>query len=666
MDKQFDRRTFLGASALVLCLPSKLVASEPSNEMVLRFAACSDVHYDRTHNDQSAEHVRFNAALKTMNEYSASQPYNKFDALVVAGDFSNHGVVEEIGAFKKTMDDNLASATRRVLCMGNHEFYGGNRELWEKTFETPANRRQEINGYQFITVAPEKGTCNENDYLYAREWLENEIKAAIAADPTKPVFLVQHYHVYHTVFGSYDLPGDFHAGVKDFADILEKYPQIVHISGHSHYPSVEPRSVWQGKFTAIGTGSLSYFGLELYETRRQMQIPNNADFRLCGTFLIFEIYKDNTIRVRLYDTISGSFLDQEYLIVDPLNVDKYVYTDRRYDFAKVPVWGAAPKVETVELAPNGIAVKFTQANDNDCLLYYRVVAEEERDGNWIEKKTSYVWSDFFMKERQETLELDVVGLTPGMKHRVKIYGVGAFQKETEEPLVHEFRTPDDGGVDKKAAKPEADFLDVSFEADQKSLVVKPDPAVPQSFVKRFKEPKIEVDENGNAYALFNGVDESLQFPFERLRGKIAEISLGVKFQLDLSKKKDKTTISIFGSTESGGIGLEYIPDKKALFARLWLNHKYQDLSVPFDSNELATVYLTWNQDEFAFYLDGKKVASSKLNGAFRFTRDKLAQAFCLGGDVCPNFATRWFFPGKIYGARVYSWGLTSEQVQNLS
>ena len=665
MDKKIDRRTFLGASALVLCLPSRLFAEEIARDVVLRFVALSDVHYDRGHKDDAPERVRFAAALKFMNEFSAKQKYDRFDALVVAGDFSNHGVPEELNPFKKTMDDNLKDSTRRVLCMGNHEYYGGNRELWEKTFETVANRRQEINGYQFITIAPEKGTCNENDYVYAREWLEQEIKDAIAADPTKPVFVVQHYHVYRTVFGSYDLPGDFHAGVKDIADILEKYPQVVHISGHSHYPSVEPRSIWQGKFTAIGTGSMSYFGLPLYETQRGFGLPENADHRQAGTCLLFEVYRDNTIRVRLYDTISSSFLDREYLIVDPLNVQKYVYTDKRYDFAKPPVWNANPKVETLDLAPNGISFRFSQANDESCLLYYRVVVESKEEGAWKEKKVAFLWSDFFMKSRQETLDYSAVGLPAGSECRLKIYGGGAFQKETEEPLVLEFATPQFTEEERNAARPQGDVLDVSF--DSGKIVVVPNVLERPRFQALYKAPKVSIDPGSNrASADFNGVDESFQVPFSPLRTSIDEVSLSVTFKLDLAKKKNADPISVFGSTENGGLSFEYLAPEKKLVARIWLDSKYQTLDIPFDSEEITTACLTWNKKDFVVYLNGERVANAELNGAFRFTQNFAAQAFCLGGDVCPGFKTRWFFPGRVYDARIHSWALTPEQVRNLS
>ena len=69
MMEKMNRRSFLGASLLALCIPSKLFAEEESNNVVLRFAALSDVHYDKSHNDASAERVRFAKALQFMNEY---------------------------------------------------------------------------------------------------------------------------------------------------------------------------------------------------------------------------------------------------------------------------------------------------------------------------------------------------------------------------------------------------------------------------------------------------------------------------------------------------------------------------------------------------------------------------------------------------------------------
>ena len=103
----------------------------------------------------------------------------------------------------------------------------------------------------------------ENTYT-ASDWAKEELKKAAEDDPTKPIFVQQHYHITNTVYGS-DL-----WGTDVFTSILNKYPQVIDFSGHSHYPINDPRSIWQGRFTALGCGTLAYFELEfLQETNRK-------------------------------------------------------------------------------------------------------------------------------------------------------------------------------------------------------------------------------------------------------------------------------------------------------------------------------------------------------------------------------------------------------------
>ena len=85
-----------------------------------------------------------------------------------------------------------------------------------------------------------------------------DISAAVEADPEKPVFVFQHEHVRDTVYGSSKSDG---WGLETFTEVLSKYPQVVHISGHSHFPANDPRAIWQGNFTAVNDGGLGYFEL---------------------------------------------------------------------------------------------------------------------------------------------------------------------------------------------------------------------------------------------------------------------------------------------------------------------------------------------------------------------------------------------------------------------
>ena len=665
--RTLNRRAFLGASFALVCLPSRLFADERSSEVVLRFCAMSDVHFDRSHNDDAPERARLRKAIEFMNGYSKTQPYDRFDALLVAGDFSNHGESKELEPFKRILDENLSDSTARVLCMGNHEFYGGSREYWESVFETNANRRREINGYQFITISPEKGTCRDKDYVYLREWLSENLKAACEADPAKPIFVVQHYHVYDTVYGSQNKPGDFPAGTSDLIDILQRYPQVVHISGHSHVPSFDPRAIWQGDFTCVGTGSMSYFALMTFERERNFQLGSNVRNREAGSFLLFEVYQDNAIRVRIYDTISDSFLDREYLIADPKDVSKYVYTNKRFENATTPRWRDDSAAEIVEIAPRAVTARFGQAVDDFCVVSYRIVVEKRKNETWEETGVHYVWSDYFMKKPAEYIEYDVEGLEPQSAYRLKIYATGAFQKETFKPIVVEFQTSSFEQVGRNEPSPRGDFLDVVFRRENgiRSAVGNDDS--PLDAVE-IGVPQIVADEKLGDVARFNGLNQCYLLPFSSVRAANFDnqITTLVKFRLDLTQKRDEETVSIFGATESGGLGFEYHPRRKQLVARCWINDNYRDLVAPFESQEETTAVFVYDGKETSLYLNGELVASDNVQGEFRFTRDSSARAFCVGGDACPNGLARWFFPGVIANARVYSYALSREQVVAVS
>ncbi len=658
------RRGFLGVSMLTFCLPTGLIAEE-NNDIILRFAALSDVHYDLSHTNTSPQHVRFARAIQFMNEYAAKQKYDKFDALVVAGDFSNHGVIEEIGPFKKTMDDNLKSATKRVLCMGNHEYYGGNRDLWEKTFATLANRHQVINGYHFITVSPEKGTCAENDYVYAIDWLEKNLAEAQADDPKKTIFVIQHYHVHSTVSGSYNLPGNFPAGVHDFQKTLRKYPQVFHISGHSHVPSVDPRSIWQGEFTAIGTGSMSYYGLYSYDHKYEIQKSSIAQTGLAGTFLLFDIFRDGTIRIKLYDTLTDSFHDREYLVVDPLNIGKFIYTNKRAEKAKQPSWPSDAMVSVLKTGISTADIEFSQGVDEQCLTGYRFTIDRLLDNKWVPYAVDFAWSDYFMKQRAPKIAVTLNGLLSNTSYRIRIFATNAFQKTSSIPLNVEFKTlADEKYVDRKSLKPQANVINLFFE-DGKPVNNPSDPSF-KSAPRILGKPQFIQDNKLGAAVLLNGEDECLQIPvstrnYDRIR---TEITIAVKFRLDLSKK-EKDVISIFGNTESGGLAFEYYPKKKILVFICYFFGIYERIEAFYDGMGDTSIFGVYDGSNMILYLNGKPLVQKKQNGRIKYTSTAKARAFCVGGDITPTAGSRYNLPGCISYAAVYSWALTAEQIETL-
>jgi hypothetical protein len=81
------------------------------------------------------------------------------------------------------------------------------------------------------------------------------ISGAIKDSGNKPVFVFSHFPAYNTVYGSV-------YGKGAVTEILKPFSKIVYISGHSHWPIADDKSIYQNKYTAFQTGTTSWTELE--------------------------------------------------------------------------------------------------------------------------------------------------------------------------------------------------------------------------------------------------------------------------------------------------------------------------------------------------------------------------------------------------------------------
>lgn len=648
MTLNIHRRAFLGSSVLLCALPAKLFASQ-SKKVVLRFAVLSDIHYPG--NPAANEVKRFKKALEFIRYYA------KFDAMVVAGDMSNRGIIKEIGPFKKDLDEGKPKDIRTLLCMGNHEFWGGSRELWEQTFETPGNTHEIVNGYHFIGISPEKGTCRNGDYLYCKDWVREQLDKAEKDTPNQPIFVFQHYHLSGTVYGS--LKNHNVSGTNDLNDLFEKHPRVIHFSGHSHYPIRDPRSAWQGAFTAFGTGTLSYMGVQRQEPGCSNR-PEGA-FNV-AEFYVVEVDETGSVILRPYDLIAETFADFVYTVAEPGHADKYLYTDARYKRTKKPYWksGSAVAVENVHFM--GATFRFPQAMDDEKVHSYRLSFYRRNGNNWSEPFHYYAWSNYFYHHMPEIMTVPVNCLESGSDYRLEIRARDCFQHESEPLTAVEFRTTDDPVTPelRHAPHPKADVLAIRFQ--EPGPVNLPNHDTMKKPVETFGKPVI-----ANDVAEFNGKSDSyiVRFNADEYAQLNRRISFGTRFSFK-EFSPDKKTESIFSNTEQGGYGLSLDHTKKAIVLWLDIQGRYVNLSTPVTPGEFHTAYVVYNGTEVLLYLDGKPVAKSKHSGEIHYTKNEKSRAFCIGGDIDHRGLTSNHFEGKISFAEVYSWALNSEQIKNLS
>lgn len=318
---------------------------------VIRFAVTSDVHLNGDPEQPAA--LRLAELFEDSYAYAGGEKYNKLDAVIVAGDFATNGKDEEYALFNSIVENNKRDETEIICVLGNHEFinyrdYDASLtyDHYKEFIHEDVDRHLVINGYHFIACSyAEDGKTFDSK----KAWLTENLKEATKENPDKPVFVIQHPHPFGTVYGSVNW-GDF-----TLRTVYEKYPQIVDFSGHSHYAPSDPRVIWQGAFTAVGTGSLSAFMGNLNYIAGDEDAPGES-----GGFWICEADADGNIRLRLYDIVSHSFFEKnDYYLTDITEKSKHLYT-----------WNNLKSLDTAPAFPDNSVISSDKDDEGNTLLVF--------------------------------------------------------------------------------------------------------------------------------------------------------------------------------------------------------------------------------------------------------------------------------------------------------
>ena len=410
----------------------------------LRLGVVSDIHFllePKTRKlRKDWDEATFVHALEYFRERNV-------DAVVVAGDLAESGIVAELqfvmDAWQSVFPQNRGADGRKVerlFIYGNHDidapFWAGagsvkriaelypdeatrkrqiiaidRKAAWEKVFREPYETiwTKTVKGYTFFGAhwGGDAGTPGVRDFL---------VREAAKLDPKKPFFFIQHPHLRGTCYG--DWTGGHDDGSATRA--LERFPNAVAFSGHSHYALTDERSVWQGAFTSIGTGSLRYAGqpncqfpegFENTMSGRMMRADENDSGKMMGLFwgnynvrhgMVASVYDDCIVFERR-DFLSDKPLGDDWVVPIPAKADgDFSYRKRKVaqpapQFAAgagVKVVGGAAKNRAGKEFPS-ITVTFPPANAGKGRVYYYEVSAMDAEGSEIVTKRvlSEGWCD---------------------------------------------------------------------------------------------------------------------------------------------------------------------------------------------------------------------------------------------------------------------------------
>lgn len=387
---------------------------------IVRFTVASDVHLKDSGGE--AEAYRLGLMIRSSYKIAENSPgYKALDAISFVGDLTDRGTPTTLQKFKDICDDNFKTGIENLTVLGNHEF-GHDKENTIANYESivglPYRFHKVINGVHFIGVSPDRGGSG---YTVATQvWLDKQLKAAVADNPDNPIFVFQHHHIWGTVYGSLSW------GNIDLNAVLSQYPQVIDFSGHSHYPLEDPRSLWQGAFTALGTSTLSYFEMEHFPLTGG-QFPEGN--RNAAQMWVVEVDAQGAVLLRGYDLLSDQFIGDPYYIATPADKTTFAYNTRNGRAkSEAPVFADDAQLTAVKNDDGTYAVKFPAADHAQIVRQYEIIVTQ-RFGGIAFRKTHL--SDYYYYPRPTDYTIPVGELKAGKTYTATVVAFDAYYKPSK-------------------------------------------------------------------------------------------------------------------------------------------------------------------------------------------------------------------------------------------
>lgn len=395
-------------------------------EPVFRFAVASDIHISAG-DDTNAK--RLQKLFETAYRYSDAHPtYRSLDALVLTGDNCDSGSDAEYEILKSVIGENKREETKLIAIMGNHEFNQTGHEGFVRHMEQELDTHVVVKGFHFIGLSPAPTDTWQTPVQI--NWMSEQLRKAEADDPDKPIFTMQHGHIWNTVYVSRSWYTQMSLPLHM---VYSRFPQVVNFSGHSHGPVNNPINIWQNSYTQVAAGTLNYFEME--RDIGDNTIPEGA--RNAAQYLIVEVDAANRVRMMPYNILTNDFMrtpastdgDKQLIwqINDVRDKQSFAYTSARKKTDGAP-WFEDGDAVSVDAATNGsVTLSFPQAEDDVCVYGYRITLTNASDPKNVIVKEIY--SQYYFEPMPERLSATVEGLVTGTVYNVSVTPLNVWLDE---------------------------------------------------------------------------------------------------------------------------------------------------------------------------------------------------------------------------------------------
>jgi predicted phosphodiesterase len=393
------------------------VPAVPENN--LRFIVISDTHFGNSAGKGPVTKV--SQALKNL---TGKTP--KADAIFVAGDITNDGKTRQYEQLLSVFNNkaNLPDSLPVYFMMGNHDNFVGASAASEymSKIKQPLHQYLIIKNYPFIAIS-ETGP-NENDFDdVAVKFLADNLATATKDCPGKPVFVFIHVPTINTTYGSW-VSGPLADGgwcTDRFKATLDKYPQAVVFSGHTHYPLGDPRSIHQERFTAINTSSTTYSEVEGNIGLTAGTLPDGYENITEG--VIVNVKENGDLEIERWDTYRNEEITPRWLIRAPHDGTNFTYKGRTGGTAPTFNDGDKPLVDNI--TAKACKVSFPQASDDELVHHYKI---EIMNGDKLVSK-HVVFSGFYLNSSMpDTLTVTLNDLSAQTLYTAKVTAYDSYRQ----------------------------------------------------------------------------------------------------------------------------------------------------------------------------------------------------------------------------------------------
>ena len=378
------------------------------SEITLSVGVVSDVHINTALPVTSA---KWKSALEQLSAKAEELDPDGLDAVLVAGDLIDYPNDAFLGEFKKVYESVLDPVeVPMIYSVGNHDVPN---YRWDGTMVKDASYIRKGLGDIYFLVDLDKesgegmecrhcvvGDCHilsvtpvgTSPVVYAPEaleWLDSTLSEITSENPSRYVLVITHPMLYDTVYGS--LLGEADGIWKSYAPgywasreipaILSKYPQAVAFGGHLHFPLNDPRSVWQGGFTALGCGSVRYMALEAgnYEDMAGQTTMKDKDEFSQGLLVQFD--RKGNMKIFRMDFYNKDIIGEPLMFHRPSKDGKHL-KDYSFDLreaaneppalSRLDASVLLPSDPWVKKVAKGISVDFASGTDDEFVHHYVV------------------------------------------------------------------------------------------------------------------------------------------------------------------------------------------------------------------------------------------------------------------------------------------------------